>query len=1376
MWRKHTFKKIILFSMITLITFGMVEPLFMTTVRAFGSGGGSTGGTSTHLSDKFTPVDGARSWLYLRMLSYCFSITPLIDGDKISAEHAEKINWFKDPGYQPVYNNGVAGPPKLDLIEDNSFLSEAGFTSGVSCYKFEDTPSTNKSSWIRNAVKLWGYDSAASALCDFGFVRANSPNDSGNDCVNGSGDFKSPNGTRLDSDKFRLSVLSKVYGGNFGNDPTLTKAQNYTFNWYSFRDRCLGLANSMTPSNAGPAERQYHVNVVDNSTGRVSRVAFVGMKPRTETIYNLTSIQSPQRGNLSAQCGAMEAVINANAAALSTWIKNNIKNGGGGNVVDPTSNEALNPSGGTNNNTTDNSCGAQVSGIGWIICPIISALTKLDDGMWSLVSGLLNVSPIKQSNQAKSIYSAWGSIRSIANILFVIFFLVIIFSQLTGAGITNYGVKKMLPKIIIAAILVNVSFIIIQLAVDLANIIGSSLYNFIVGMAPAYTVGWGSALDILVGVAGAGAAAVGVVALAGGPTALFFILLGLALISALGLLTAVLTLIFRQAAIIVLAILAPLAFVAYLLPNTESWFKKWRGLLLSMLMMYPMAALIFAGAQFAAATIIGNGKDFWNIMIGLTMMALPLFSLPFIARQGGSILSRVNGALQGVANRANQPIRDTAKSFSDSAAARFRANNADQRGGVLGGFQRVGRGLSYPSRHLSRAWEGARLNREAQTETAQSELKSQLGRNQVRGMFGRRIRGQETDVAAAAAKEMLAQNATMTSTRLKEQNPTINARHGETMGLNERGYAAEGNKKVAEARVKEGLMENRGFDELRRQIDHSESIAGAAENRAAGRVERDPTTLQVRRDAFEAEADLNTDKKWTETGIGIDSTLDDTRARLEEATVAAEGATSDAAALTELDPRVQTMKSYAEGAKMRHEAAQEVTKQTIADDPTLDADRDRLENAKTIADTATKLASDRTEAKPEILRARAANKAAERKLDTTKKNVQTTITSASSDTPSAEAIAGIDAATRLSLHTTAVEEERAKQESDEATDTLATDLENNLTLQDERLAAATAKKEHEAATSQNTQLVTEATSGVKAEPGSRLAGVDATIRTRLQTAQFAASNAASATSQAQREITYDYTEELLDDSTGAATAAAGIGGQEAEVRVKAGATAAQSKQMQEDVSANKTLFAERGLTTGDDPKESADKHQILDIIVNGVVPGVGGAPPTTATTEELITADEMMVDTTSRMGMAQTWDAIAAMPGGPTATEEQRTAKRRRAQAFRDSLKRSGNSPKFIGGAAMGDLAAGTPSDTYMTLAKKVMQKTKISAGDFLGLDKDEIGIYGAVLADDPSVLSNDQKEALRVSIEEAYEDKDIRGHLSQEKRDRMDALYGLLS
>ena len=57
-------------------------------------------------------------------------------------------------------------------------------------------------------------------------------------------------------------------------------------------------------------------------------------------------------------------------------------------------------------------------------------------------------------------YEGWNTFRDIANVIFVILLMVVIFSQLTGVGIDNYGIKKILPKLIIAAILINLSYLI----------------------------------------------------------------------------------------------------------------------------------------------------------------------------------------------------------------------------------------------------------------------------------------------------------------------------------------------------------------------------------------------------------------------------------------------------------------------------------------------------------------------------------------------------------------------------------------------------------------------------------------------------------------------------------------------------------------------------------------------------------------------------------------------------------------------------------------------------------------------------------------------------------------------------------------------------
>ena len=62
-----------------------------------------------------------------------------------------------------------------------------------------------------------------------------------------------------------------------------------------------------------------------------------------------------------------------------------------------------------------------------------------------------------QSEKGKEVFKHWVTFRDIANVFFVIMIAIIIFSQVTGAGISSYGIKKMLPKIIIYAILVNIS-------------------------------------------------------------------------------------------------------------------------------------------------------------------------------------------------------------------------------------------------------------------------------------------------------------------------------------------------------------------------------------------------------------------------------------------------------------------------------------------------------------------------------------------------------------------------------------------------------------------------------------------------------------------------------------------------------------------------------------------------------------------------------------------------------------------------------------------------------------------------------------------------------------------------------------------------------
>lgn len=98
--------------------------------------------------------------------------------------------------------------------------------------------------------------------------------------------------------------------------------------------------------------------------------------------------------------------------------------------------------------------------LGWVMCLIIQAASGIGEHMWHQIEEYHMKIPAQEVfKEGGGVQTAWDAIRGISNILFIILFLVIIFSQLTGVGIDNYGIKKMLPRLIIVAILVNVSYI-----------------------------------------------------------------------------------------------------------------------------------------------------------------------------------------------------------------------------------------------------------------------------------------------------------------------------------------------------------------------------------------------------------------------------------------------------------------------------------------------------------------------------------------------------------------------------------------------------------------------------------------------------------------------------------------------------------------------------------------------------------------------------------------------------------------------------------------------------------------------------------------------------------------------------------------------------
>ena len=319
-------------------------------------------------------------------------------------------------------------------------------------------------------------------------------------------------------------------------------------------------------------------------------------------------------------------------------------------------------------NSTSTSC--DVQGIGWIICPLSNWLADGIDYMYSALQEFLKTKPLETTNQNSGIYLAWVIMRNISNVAFIVAFLVIIYSQLTSVGISNYGVKKMLPRLVIAAVLVNLSFTICAILLDLSNIAGYAFQDAFMGIKNTIsTVGENTSTwtwsEVISTALSNGALAVGAgyaVSLAL-TTELLPMLVPAATLAGLTLLFILLIMAARQALIIILIIVSPLAFVCYLLPGTEKWFKKWRDSFLTMLVFFPAFAVVFGGAQLAGIIIIQNASGSNGAImhiLGMLVQIIPLAITPLIMKFSGGVL----GKFAGFVNDKNKGLYDRSKNWS----------------------------------------------------------------------------------------------------------------------------------------------------------------------------------------------------------------------------------------------------------------------------------------------------------------------------------------------------------------------------------------------------------------------------------------------------------------------------------------------------------------------------------------------------------------------------------------------------------------------------------------------------------------------------------------------------------------------------------------
>ena len=398
-----------------------------------------------------------------------------------------------------------------------------------------------------------------------------------------------------------------------------------------------------------------------------------------------------------------------------------------------------------------NSCG--VDGVGWLICPLMNFAGNISDSAYSAISQFLSIDPkiFKNDSTSGGLKQAWDFFRDIANAIFAVIFLWVIFSQISNVGVSNYGIKKILPRLIIGALLVNLSFYLCQLAVDLSNILGFSLKGVLEGAA--------SGIDTQSAANGSFSTfVVGGLALAG---AALFLFLAVSMPTIMALLLALLVvlviLIVRQAAIILLIAVSPLAFAAWLLPNTENLFKKWISMFKGLLVVFPVVSLLYGAGKLAGAILAASATDDPNNpketmqFAALAVSILPLGATPFVLKSSLNSLGSFAGKLGGLSNMANKRlggavmgksrIGDIKKGWQKSSAKR----QANRRSGntwlgrkadaLRGSNSRLAKGAGImlnPRRALDNSWAG-RFTGLSEGAAHSQAVSDELFENEVKG-------------------------------------------------------------------------------------------------------------------------------------------------------------------------------------------------------------------------------------------------------------------------------------------------------------------------------------------------------------------------------------------------------------------------------------------------------------------------------------------------------------------------------------------------------------------------------------------------------------------------------------------------------------------
>ena len=678
-----------------LATFFAISPIFAFAPQ-----------TSAYTYDVKNIDQVVRGYLYASMLLDCATNEGV---DNVSSGDARNFSIFSE-GKKP---SGVY----LKYNTNDSSVSEGE----VSC---------SDGAYTKAALNFFGWSDAYTFMCDLGATRVN-PKVSCLDTANDSG----YNTTSIFG-QLKNKLKARSNGIDIFNLPNPARyilyRESYILGCHATKDR--DYTDSATDKHDATQDNWGLIRYI-NADGTVNKPVLYkterGLAQQTSVSANGGVDSDGYDGR--ANCSALITLTNKYATDYLRFVMNKPDS----SQSYPGTGTAARKGEDSSKLATGDSPGASakptcaIDAIGWIVCPVFNFMAKVTDASYGIVETMLLVRmPGATTNEGKSLYASWGAVRNLANISFIIAFLIIIYSQITGMGINNYGIKRMLPRLIVAAILVNISYWVCAAAVEATNIVGASIKGLIDNAGNA-ALPTGVFEDSQTGNGWTGIAGTALVA-TGAVFVTFAVALPLLLSTFLVILGVVIALTLRQALIYLLIVISPLAFVAYLLPNTEGLFKKWFGLFKTLLLMFPIVAFVFAGSALASKILTGvaQGSPLLAAMAA-GVAILPLIVVPTLIKTSSSVIGKFmnNNPTKGLIDRSKRGLEKRGKRWDDQRATAG-LKTGGIKGAIIGGRAR--------SRARNRAIDKAA---EGNLGSAEASYIADLARNDDPTLLNRASRG-----------------------------------------------------------------------------------------------------------------------------------------------------------------------------------------------------------------------------------------------------------------------------------------------------------------------------------------------------------------------------------------------------------------------------------------------------------------------------------------------------------------------------------------------------------------------------------------------------------------------------------------------------------